>query len=431
MYGDEEVIGAILRTKGNVWFSDRKSTTDVARALKIQEENLSQVGMQPGEIYVALDPEDDDFEEKIARLETASLMSGGDTDVVLDIEENSYTVPVEQTNPALIGTSWAAIDDAEVTDERLTWHLKATRLDEALRDFWRGGNVTVAQPDTGYTDHEQTLRIRYDWGRDYSFIRQEGYDARDPLTRWHLNQGHGTGSASVLASPFGEGGLMDVRGAVPEVNVLPLRCVRMVGRLTYFSTARAVRYATQQGVDIIYLCLGGILKDAEINGAKELRVAIQEAIESGIIVIAAAGNPPASKVVFPASMEEVVTVAATDPKGSPCRWSCRGEEVDVSAPGEGIYRARMKRRFKKKHDVAPSSGTTYACTLVAGAAAIWISLHGRETIEKSSGGKANVCKLFKQLLMESASKSRPVGWDTKNFGAGILDAVELMKCPLP
>lgn len=63
-----------------------------------------------------------------------------------------------------------------------------------------------------------------------------------------------------------------------------------------------------------------------------IRRMIDRAIEKGIIVLAAAGNYTWRWVVFPASYEPVIAVAACGPDRKPWSHSAHGEKVDVTAP---------------------------------------------------------------------------------------------------
>lgn len=448
MYDTDIVVGMVVREpKSLASLGEIKTIADISRKLSIAPERISTLGMEEGEIYVSI-PDDDTIDGWVEyeRIRKLTLTSFAAAVVEPDIEENGYTGPVELVCPELITTPGYAMGvknpavHADIDDT--LWHFRKTNLINVWPVYGRGEGALIAQPDTGYTDHPELAGILYQKNMDYSFIGPEGPDARDQLLKSQFSYGHGTASASVLAGQQNSTVLPpvagDVWGGAPLANVLPLRCVKMVARVTFVSVARAIRYALEQrytyggeerGVDVIYLCLGGIRRIVPLDGSKRLRRAIDAACDAGVIVIAAAGNPPAKSVVFPASLDNVIAVAATNFNNEPCEWSCHGKEVDISAPGDGIYRARTHRSGPVKFDSWPSWGTTYASTQLASAAAIWISYHGRAKIEDAAGGPQNVWKLFRRLAMQTANTQGGT-WDTKNFGAGVLDAEALMIAPL-
>ncbi|MFP5245590.1 MAG: S8 family peptidase, partial [Thermoanaerobaculia bacterium] len=145
----------------------------------------------------------------------------------------------------------------------------------------------------------------------------------------------------------------------------------------------------------------------------------------GIIVIAAAGNVWPF-VVYPARYPEVLCVAATNVDR--VRWSrsAQGRPVAVCAPGENVHRATFENG---QATVSPSSGTSYATAVVAGIAALWLSKHGRENLIRDYGA-GNVSKLFRWVVMNRGVR-RDDSWDTRNLGAGIIDAKMVLEAELP
>jgi hypothetical protein len=64
----------------------------------------------------------------------------------------------------------------------------------------------------------------------------------------------------------------------------------------------------------------------------------------------------------------------------------------------------------------------------AGAAALWLAHHGAETLRRRYG-RENVQRLFLTLARRTART--PDDWDSRNYGAGILDARALLEASLP
>jgi len=74
------------------------------------------------------------------------------------------------------------------------------------------------------------------------------------------------------------------------------------------------------------------------------------------------------------------------------------------------------------------SGTSFAVATTAGVAALWVSFHGFKNLV-SRYGAAQIARVFKSLLQSTCRT--PPGWDTANFGPGIVDARALLAAPLP
>jgi serine protease len=278
----------------------------------------------------------------------------------------------------------------------------------------RGEGILVFQPDTGVADHLELEDGMIDTSRAYDFVENK-CGAIDPLN-YRGNPGHGTGTASVVASRVT--GVM--AGAAPLASLVPLRAVKTVVVLNHGRVAAAVEYARRNGANVITMSLGG-------PWSSSLRAAMRAAIDDGVIVMAAAGNCVAT-VVWPARYKEVVAVAGYNIDDEPWIGSCRGSAVDISAPGEFVPRAnRAPQNGGSPTDVRGGQGTSFAVALCAGTAALWIGHHGLAAIKASLQGNETVQDRFAALL--KATSWRPPTW-RKGFGAGIVDARALLEHPL-
>lgn len=317
------------------------------------------------------------------------------------------------------------------------WSLASARLTEAftLIPGPPGGGIIVAHPDTGYTAHpeiDDAERLAVALGYDFEADRR---DPRDPLRG--RSPGHGTATASVIMSALGREGSEDgeggggsipgdawVSGSAPAATLVPLRVSSGVVHFSFRRLALAIDHAvgidTRSGCDVISMSLGGPF------ASRSLERMLAAAAERGIISLAAAGNVW-PWVVHPARMPGVIAVAASNCRDEPWRYSSAGDEVDLAAPGQDVWRALAEPG--SRYSEARSSGTSYAVANVAGAAALWLSRHGRERLHRRYPGAA-LPAVFRQLLT-GAGVRRPPGWDTGRHGAGILDAAGLLRAALP
>lgn len=90
-------------------------------------------------------------------------------------------------------------------------------------------------------------------------------------------------------------------------------------------------------------------------GSDRLADVLQQASESGILIVAAAGNRMGMPAGYPAAYGSVVSVGAADADGSPL-WSSAREGVDVYALGAGVD---ILDEHGTRH---VESGTSYAST---------------------------------------------------------------------
>jgi hypothetical protein len=136
-------------------------------------------------------------------------------------------------------------------------------------------------------------------------------------------------------------------------------------------------------------------------------------------------------VVWPAAYDEVIAVAACNVRRQTWRGSCRGAAVDVTAPGESVWCARVDRTATPPaHDSARSSGTSYAVATVAGIAALWLARHGPDNLARRYGAE-KIPFIFNRLLRDTCVKVDDPSWEPGSFGAGLVDAEALLAAPLP
>ena len=128
--------------------------------------------------------------------------------------------------------------------------------------------------------------------------------------------------------------------------------------------ARAIKFATDNGAQIINLSLG--LQ----SESKVLREAIDYANERNVIVVAAAGNNHSSKEFYPAAFPNVVAVSALKKNGKKLFSSNFGEWVDFSAVAQDLWSAAPN----KQH--AYRSGTSQAAAVVSAAIADLLAASG-------------------------------------------------------
>ena len=307
-----------------------------------------------------------------------------------------------------------------------TWALDNIRC----RDAWTvppgsaamGAGIVIGQPDTGFTDHPELGDNALDLTRDWDLLRDDD-DAHDPLERrWWFpldSPGHGTSTASVIVSRE----QLRVTGAAPRSTLVPLRTVKSVVQVFDGDVAKAVDRAHRTGCHVISMSLGGV---GFFNG---LQATIRRAVEDGVIVCAAAGNK-VGFVVAPARFPECIAVAATNIQDRPWTGSSRGREVDVAAPGESVWVADVRlNESPPRYDVSRHSGTSFAVTLVAATAALWLARHDRDQLIVRYG-RNRIQAAFLHLVRTTGHR-RPGGWDGDRYGVGIIDAQALLAAPLP
>ena len=207
---------------------------------------------------------------------------------------------------------------------------------------------------------------------------------------WADDGGHGTHVAGTIAAADGDSGVV---GVAPDATLHALKVCSQRGGCRTSSIVEAVRYAADQGWDVINLSLGSPLESPALQAAGEY------ALQAGVLPVAAAGNRgKPDSVGFPAAYDEFLAVSATDIEDGLADFSSAGPEVDVAAPGADICSATIGGH-------AVQNGTSMASPHVAGAAALLLA-EGYSLSET------------RQRLLDTAAD---LGLDETEQGAGLVD----------
>ena len=172
---------------------------------------------------------------------------------------------------------------------------------------------------------------------------------------------HGTATASVIASSG------KIIGVAPKCNLLILKALtRTGGKISW--VIEAIKYATQQNVDIINMSLGCPQPNAEMYEA------IKRAIAKDICVVCACGNngdnnPNTNELNYPASFNECVSVGSVRYSKGTSRFSASNNEVDLVAFGEG-YNGRGILTCYPNNLYKEQKGTSFSAPFVSGALAL-------------------------------------------------------------
>lgn len=205
---------------------------------------------------------------------------------------------------------------------------------------------------------------------------------------------HGTHVAGIIAATFnnGKGGA----GIAPGVSILSIRVIEGSGRISNASLIRGINAAVSNGADIINISIGGA------DHSIALEETLIDAYNAGVTVIASAGNNGDNMEMYPAAYSTVIAVGSVDRTGHRSDSSSYGSWVNISAPGEDIW-STGQTGYKSM------SGTSMACPMVSGVAALYMSRMGHVSPKK-----------MRSVLLSSVNKCYSSG-----MGAGIIDASKL------
>jgi len=277
------------------------------------------------------------------------------------------------------------------------WNLRSINVESAW-DETKGSGVTVAVIDTGISEVPDLKATKFVKG--YDFVNDR-IDASD-------DAGHGTHVAGTIAQSTNNN--YGVAGIAYEASLMPLKVLGASGGGTVADIAEAIRYAADNGADVINMSLGGA------GESQLMEDAINYAHQKGVVVIAAAGNSNQNSASYPARYPHVIGVAALDSVGVKAPYSNFGAGVDISAPGGSEAGKIVQETIDPESGQSifeGYQGTSMAAPHVAGVAALVKAAGVKEPDE--------ILNILKQ-------SSRVVKEDPLNhFGAGHLDAAAAVK----
>lgn len=141
-------------------------------------------------------------------------------------------------------------------------------------------------------------------------------------------------------------------------------------------------------------------------GTGSLGTIVDELVDMGVTVVAAAGNEGKEVYDQPAIFDCAITVAATNRYGSAWSSSNYGPCVDIAAPGDYVYTADMSSNTAYEF----ASGTSLATPLVSAAAAYVLMENRKYTPEQ-----------VKQELIATATPFKKSSCYYGRYGAGIVN----------
>jgi len=179
-------------------------------------------------------------------------------------------------------------------------------------------------------------------------------------------------SAAVLdnggssTSDFGHGTMTTglIHLVAPKAQILPLKAFGSNGQGYLSNIVAALYYAVQHHANVVNMSF-----DVS-SPSQALSQAISYANQSGLVLVAAAGNESTSSPVYPAALNSsVMGIASTTDYDTRSTFSNYGNtDVWIAAPGEYVISTFPGGTY------AAASGTSFSSPLVAGSADLMLSV---------------------------------------------------------
>lgn len=288
-------------------------------------------------------------------------------------EESGYTADYD-----CVVTSSSTYDKYNTNEE---WAYEDTDAVSAL-DYYKlkaKSNINIAVVDSGINYNHELFKNRIERTK-VDFSTDASGDERD-------TSGHGTKVAGAIA-----------KSTPSNVKLFAYKIFNKNLKGTSSEAVAALSYIKQlkNKPDIINCSFS----------TGSLGTVINELVDMGVTVVAAAGNDGKEVYQQPAIFDSVITVAATNQYGYAWSSSSYGSCVDISAPGVGVYTAN----FPGNNTYAQFAGTSMATPLVSAAAAYVLMEHRSYTPEQ-----------VKQEIIATATPFKKSDCYNDRYGAGIVN----------
>jgi subtilisin family serine protease len=237
---------------------------------------------------------------------------------------------------------------------------------------YTGKGMVVAVVDTGVDRNHVDLDANT-WVNagevEGDGIDNDGNGFVDDRYGWNFNDGnantldnnnHGTHVAGTIAA---ENNGFGATGVAYDAKIMAVKVLGANGSGSLANVAAGIRYAANNGANVINLSLGST------SGGTDLQSAVQYAWSKGVAVMMAAGNDGAASPGYPAAYatQYGMAIGAIDSAGSLASFSNRSGTTPldyVSAAGVAVYSTLPGNTY------GTYSGTSMATPHMAGAMAL-------------------------------------------------------------
>lgn len=322
----------------------------------------------------------------------------------------------------LLQPIYTILDEVQSPDSE--WAYQNAGIRQAQQLGLTGKGVKVCIVDTGVNLNHPDLQHLNGNILFKDFVS----DSIEPID--YAEDGHGTLIVGLLAA---NGTLV---GSAPEVDVLVASALGTNEMGSDDAVADSVLWCKSKKADIISLSLGG---DQDIeNPLDNLAIdAVNEALNVGIFVIAAAGNDGGmnddGRVSVPANVPGVIAVGALNSEGKLWEKSSRGdnlagngdnprnapdEKPEITAPGVNVISTWLDGAYSS------STGTSDSTVFVTGSLALLLEKYPTLRPTWDNTDRSGCISIVKEALMESAIafEAQALPHDDR-YGYGRLNAV--------
>lgn len=204
---------------------------------------------------------------------------------------------------------------------------------------------------------------------------KENIDLTKSKSSYDTN-GHGTMMYSLI-----KGYSDKITGVAPDSKIISIKVMNSDEGINPETIKNAIEIAIEKNVDIISLSLGSTKENRGIADK------INEATSKGITVISSAGDYEQGFLLFPASLDNVISVGSIAANGRVSDYTNAPDETTINAPGEEILMVDNNEK------IIEANGSSEATAIITG----YVSLLKDKSLKE---GKQLTTSEIQKLLLK-------------------------------
>ena len=260
----------------------------------------------------------------------------------IDCDRDDYAY-VESNGNDTSKDLWAAKNvQCDVTN----YYLNSTG--EKYRD------ITVAVMDTGINPKHEAFAGRI-------IECNQNFSSSSNANSFYDDSGHGTNVSGVIAL-----------NTLDNIKIKPYKTFDKDGKSTNSQIIATLNYILSEKSlpDVINMSFSV----QSLSGSSTRDSLTRTLISKGVTIVTSAGNKNVNaKYYYPANIDGVITVSASNKNNKKADFSNYGKCVDISAPGVGVYTCELDGTYSYQN------GTSFSAPFVSGAAATLLMQNGKMT----------------------------------------------------
>lgn len=246
--------------------------------------------------------------------------------------------------------------------------------DQTIEEQWNSRYMNYNKLHKISTGDSQTIAL-IDSGISKFQDVKENIDLTKSKSSYDTN-GHGTMMYSLI-----KGYSDKITGVAPDSKIISIKVMNSDESINPETIKNAIEIAIEKNVDIISLSLGSTKENRGIADK------INEATSKGITVISSAGDYEQGFLLFPASLDNVISVGSIAANGRVSDYTNAPDETTINAPGEEILMVENNEK------IIEANGSSEATAIITG----YVSLLKDKSLKE---GKQLTTSEIQKLLLK-------------------------------